>query len=60
MTKGLVCVETKKVDDSTHISYEEKEPVAAVISHSPAHNSCCLMFFGITSILVIHSLLDLE
>ena len=60
MTKGLACVETKKVDALFYLSYEKKETVATVNRHSPAHKSCCLMFFGITSILVIHSLLDLE
>ena len=60
LPRDLHVLKRKKVNASIHISYEEKEPIATVISYSPAHNSCCLMFFGITSILVIHSLLDLE
>ena len=60
MTKRLACVETKKVDASNHLSYEEKEPVGTVISYSLERNNCCLIIFGTTSIFVMHSLLDLE
>ena len=60
MTKRSECVETKKVDASIHLNYKEKESAATVISYLLERNNCCLLFFGITSFLVIVSLLDLE
>ena len=60
MTKRSECVEKKKVDASIHLNYKEKESAAAVISYSLECNNCFLLFFGITSFLVIDSLLDLE
>ena len=59
MAKGHACVEMKKIDSSIHSKQEEKELVAAVISYPAEHNSFCLRFSRITSILVIHSLWNL-